>query len=116
MGDSHSALFAHAGWRPGQVKATFGTGSSIMSLGDAASWTGGGLCLTVAWEDEHGPAHALEGNIRSTGATLTWLANLLDTTPAAIRRAGLPAPAKACTWSPRSAASPRPGGTTRPSA
>ena len=41
MGDSHSALFAHAGWRPGQVKATFGTGSSIMSLGDAAAWSPG---------------------------------------------------------------------------
>jgi glycerol kinase len=84
MGDSHSALFAHAGWRPGHVKATFGTGSSIMSLGDATAWSPGGLCLTIAWEDEHGPAHAFEGNIRSTGATLTWLANLLSTTPAAL--------------------------------
>ena len=36
MGDSHAALFAHAGWRPGQVKATYGTGSSIMSLGRPA--------------------------------------------------------------------------------
>jgi glycerol kinase len=84
MGDSHSALFAHAGWRAGHVKATFGTGSSIMSLGDATAWSPGGLCLTIAWEDEHGPAHAFEGNIRSTGATLTWLANLLSTTPAAL--------------------------------
>jgi glycerol kinase len=82
MGDSHSALFAHAGWRRGQVKATFGTGSSIMSLGDPHAWTPGGLCLTVAWQDEHGPAHAFEGNIRSSGATVTWLANLLGTTPA----------------------------------
>jgi glycerol kinase len=90
MGDSHSALFAHAGWRPGQVKATFGTGSSIMSLGDAAAWSPGGLCLTIAWEDEHGPAHAFEGNIRSTGATLTWLANLLRSTPAAIAEQAAP--------------------------
>jgi glycerol kinase len=84
MGDSHSALFAHAGWRPGQVKATFGTGSSIMSLGDADTWTPGAVCLTVAWQDEHGPAHAFEGNIRSTGGTLTWLAQLLGTTPSAL--------------------------------
>jgi glycerol kinase len=82
MGDSHAALFAHAGWRPGQVKATFGTGSSIMSLGDADAWTPGEVCLTVAWQDEHGPAHAFEGNIRSTGGTITWLAALLGTTPA----------------------------------
>jgi glycerol kinase len=89
MGDSHAALFAHAGWRPGQVKATFGTGSSIMSLGDPNAWTPGGLCLTVAWHDEHGPAHAFEGNIRSSGATVTWLANLLGLTPAELAdRAG----------------------------
>jgi glycerol kinase len=83
MGDSHAALFAHAGWRPGQVKATFGTGSSIMSLADPEAWTAGGtgLCLTLAWQDEHGPAHALEGNIRSTGGTLSWLARLFGTTP-----------------------------------
>ncbi len=82
MGDSHSALFAHAGWRPGQVKATYGTGSSIMSLGDPATPTN--LCLTIAWDDGGEVAHAFEGNIRSTGATLTWLATLLGTTPAAL--------------------------------
>jgi glycerol kinase len=81
---SHSALFAHAGWRPGQVKATYGTGSSIMSLGDPAAWHPGGLCLTIAWDDGGEVAHAFEGNIRSTGATLTWLANVLGTTPDAL--------------------------------
>src|SRR3954452_10379298 len=81
MGDSHSALFAHAGWRPGQVKATFGTGSSIMSLGDPAAETPAELCLTVAW-DAGTPRYAYEGNIRATGATLTWLAEFLGTTPA----------------------------------
>ena len=79
MGDSHAALFAHAGWRPGQVKATYGTGSSIMCLGDPATPTN--LCLTIAWDVNGQVAHAFEGNIRSTGATLTWLAKLLDTTP-----------------------------------
>ena len=88
MGDSHAALFAHAGWRPGQVKATYGTGSSIMGLGRPGRRRPDGLCLTVAWDDEHGPAHAFEGNIRSTGATLTWLAKLLGTTPAALADAG----------------------------
>ena len=84
MGDSHSALFAHAGWRPGQVKATYGTGSSIMALGEPAQWTPGGLCLTIAWDVNGQLAHAFEGNVRSTGATLTWLANLLHTTPDAL--------------------------------
>ena len=80
MGDSHAALYAHAGWRPGYVKATYGTGSSVMSLGDPASAVSEALCLTIAWDDGE-PAYAFEGNIRATGATLTWLARLLDCTP-----------------------------------
>ena len=79
MGDSHAALFAHAGWRPGHVKATYGTGSSIMSVADPSS-AGEGLCLTIAWQAD-APVYALEGNIRASGATLTWLAELLNSTP-----------------------------------
>ncbi len=75
MADSHAALFAHAGWRPGVVKATYGTGSSVMALGPRASATSG-VCATVAWQIDD-VAHALEANIRSTGRTLTWLADLL---------------------------------------
>ncbi len=75
MADSHAALFAHAGWRPGVVKATYGTGSSVMALGPRASATSG-VCSTVAWQVDE-VAHALEANIRSTGRTLTWLADLL---------------------------------------
>ena len=32
MGDSHAALFGHGGWRDGLVKATYGTGSSVMAV------------------------------------------------------------------------------------
>jgi glycerol kinase len=81
LGDSHAALFAHAGWRPGHVKATYGTGSSVMGLTDKASVGSAGLCRTIAWETDE-PHLALEGNIRSSGATLTWLAQLLGTAPA----------------------------------
>jgi glycerol kinase len=88
LGDSHAALFAHAGRRAGQVKATYGTGSSIMGLGEPAEQASEALCLTIAWDDG-APAYAFEGNIRATGATLTWLAALLDTTPAQLaERAG----------------------------
>ena len=34
MADSHSALFAHGAFAPGPVKATHGTGSSVMGLVD----------------------------------------------------------------------------------
>jgi glycerol kinase len=80
MGDSHAALFAHAGWRPGCVKATYGTGSSIMSVTEPTADPPDGLCLTVAWEESE-PCYALEGNIRASGATLVWLAEFLGTTP-----------------------------------
>ena len=89
MGDSHAALYAHAGWRPGQVKATYGTGSSIMGLGEPSSADSGALCLTIAWDDGE-PAYAFEGNIRATGATLTWLAALLGQTPAELAAQAAP--------------------------
>ncbi|MEO3750969.1 FGGY family carbohydrate kinase [Streptomyces sp. B6B3] len=82
LGDSHAALFAHAGWRPGTVKATYGTGSSVMATTRAAEGAGisPGLCLTVAWEVDR-PVWGVEGNIRATGATLTWLAGVLGVSP-----------------------------------
>jgi glycerol kinase len=79
LGDSHAALFAHAGWRPGIVKATYGTGSSVMS-GAGSTAPAEGLCLTIAWSTGR-PTYAHEANIRSSGRTLTWLAELLGTTP-----------------------------------
>jgi glycerol kinase len=81
LGDSHAALFAHAGWQPGTVKATYGTGSSVMAAASATTRVPAGLCLTVAW-DAGEPVWALEGNIRATGATLTWLAGVLGVAPA----------------------------------
>jgi glycerol kinase len=84
LGDSHAALFAHAGWTPGTVKATYGTGSSVMGLCPADAAPGQGLCLTIAWDDGTGPRHALEGNIRASGATLSWLARTFATTPDAL--------------------------------
>jgi glycerol kinase len=94
LGDSHAAMFAHAGWRPGVVKATYGTGSSVMALGDPGGSTA--LCRSVAWDlsgagdmgeaghmrgagDITGPVHAVEGNIRATGRALSWLAELFGT-------------------------------------
>ncbi|MEV0388464.1 FGGY family carbohydrate kinase [Nonomuraea sp. NPDC050643] len=76
MGDSHAAMFAHAGWRPGVVKATYGTGSSVMAIGDPGDAPG--LCRSVAWDLGDGPALAVEGNIRATGRTVSWLAELFD--------------------------------------
>jgi glycerol kinase len=82
MGDSHAALFAHGAFEPGAVKATYGTGSSIMGLIAETRRLDPGLCLTIAWNLHGQTQYAAEGNIRSSGSTLRWLADLLESTPA----------------------------------
>nr|WP_298683545.1 FGGY family carbohydrate kinase [uncultured Dongia sp.] len=81
LADSHAALFAHGAFAPGPVKATHGTGSSVMGLLDRAATQDGsslhpGLCVTLAWWTDQ-PYLAFEGNIRSAGSTLVWAADLL---------------------------------------
>lgn len=82
LGDSHAALFAHGAFSPGAVKATYGTGSSVMGLLHDAQQLDPGLCLTVAWSMGDQVQLAAEGNVRSTGAGLKWVAELLGLSPA----------------------------------
>ncbi|MDX3798256.1 FGGY family carbohydrate kinase [Streptomyces sp. AK04-3B] len=90
LGDSHAALFGHGVFVPGSVKATYGTGSSVMGLVTGPEQAENSpLCLTVAWDDGT-PAYALEGNIRSSGATLRWLAGLLRTDEAELTALAAP--------------------------
>jgi glycerol kinase len=84
LADSHSALFAHGAFGPGPVKATHGTGASVMGLLDRSTVRDGdagapGVCLTLAWQLAE-PVLAFEGNIRSAGSTLLWAAELLGIT------------------------------------
>ena len=84
LANSHSALFAHGVFAPGPVKATHGTGSSLMGLVDRSTVRDGnagapGVCLTLAWQLDS-PTLAYEGNIRSAGSTLVWAAELLGIT------------------------------------
>lgn len=78
MADSHAALFGHGATKPGEVKATQGTGSSVMGLVAAGTELDPGVCKTIAWSDANGTAYAAEGNIRSAGSTLRWIAGVLD--------------------------------------
>lgn len=79
-GDSHAALFAHGVRKPGAVKVTYGTGSSVMGLTNAPVGEDSGLAETIGWSRGE-TARAFEGNILSTGGTLAWLGRLLDRTP-----------------------------------
>lgn len=77
MGDSHAALFGHGVRNPGIVKATYGTGSSLMTLTPSRLTSRNGLSSTVAWSTRDGPAFALEGNISVSGQAAAFMADLL---------------------------------------
>ncbi|GAB3812791.1 FGGY-family carbohydrate kinase [Tessaracoccus terricola] len=77
LGDSHAALFGHGVRNPGAVKATYGTGSSVMGLTADSGSIPAGLVGTVAWRRGGVTQVAFEGNILASGATLAWLSRLL---------------------------------------
>lgn len=79
IGDSHAALFGQAGFVPGSVKATYGTGSSLMSPTASPVMSKHGLSSTVAWSLGPGQVtYALEGNISFTGGAIQWLGEFLS--------------------------------------
>lgn len=77
MGDSHAALYGHGISKPGLVKATYGTGSSLMTLTDQRVLSRHGLSGTIAWTDKRGTAYALEGNITVSAQALAYVATML---------------------------------------
>jgi glycerol kinase len=77
MGDSHAALYGHGIHVPGAVKATYGTGSSLMSLTPSRKASHHGLSGTIAWSDRNGTAHAIEGNITVSAQAAVFMAGLL---------------------------------------
>lgn len=77
MGDSHAALYGHGVRIPGLVKATYGTGSSLMTLTDRRVLSSHGLSSTIAWSDDRGVAYALEGNITVSAQAIAFAATTL---------------------------------------
>lgn len=77
MGDSHAALFGHGVRQPGLVKATYGTGSSLMALTPARIRSGNGLSGTIAWSTAAGVAFAIEGNITVSTQAAVFVSTLL---------------------------------------
>jgi glycerol kinase len=76
-GDSHAALFGHGVFGPGAVKATYGTGSSLMTITEGPMASAEGLATTIAWSSAGETRYALEGNIPVTGGAVQWLGELL---------------------------------------
>lgn len=74
LGDSHGALFGQGCLSPGMVKATYGTGSSVMMhIGEKPVFSKKGLVTSLAWGMEGKVDYVLEGNINYTGAVTKWV-------------------------------------------
>lgn len=79
MGDSHAALFGQGCLSQGMIKATYGTGSSIMmNIGDEPVLSKHGVVTSLAWGVNGKVTYVLEGNLNYTGATITWLKDSLE--------------------------------------
>lgn len=74
LGDSHAALLGQDCRTRGSVKATYGTGSSVMmQIGDRSIESSGGLVTSLAWGLGGKVQYVLEGNLNYTGAVISWL-------------------------------------------
>ncbi len=74
LGDSHAALLGQNCRTPGQTKATYGTGSSVMmQTGERLVASNCGLVTSLAWGLDGKVEYVLEGNLNYTGAVITWL-------------------------------------------
>jgi len=74
LGDSHGALFGQGCLKPGMMKTTYGTGSSIMmNIGEQPVLSSHGVVTSLAWCMGGRVDYVLEGNLNYTGAVITWL-------------------------------------------
>ena len=77
IGDSHAALVGHGRYKSGTMKATYGTGSSLMMLTPLLVKETKQLARAVAWSTPDKVRFALEGNIAMSGAAIQWVGEFL---------------------------------------
>ncbi|WP_083512045.1 FGGY-family carbohydrate kinase [Amphibacillus sediminis] len=79
IGDSQAALYGHDCHEVGAVKATFGTGCSVlMQAGNRQPPMNEALMTSIGWKIGQEISYTLEGTIRSSGDTLNWLKDQLQ--------------------------------------
>lgn len=76
LADSHAALYHHGCTVPGAGKATYGTGTSVMTPCTGPDAAPRGISTTLAWLTDR-PTYAREGNIVASGSALDWMARML---------------------------------------
>jgi glycerol kinase len=73
-GDQHGALFGQSCFEAGMVKATYGTGGTLlMHTGDQMMRSENGLLTVVAWQMDGKIEYALEGTLFTVGSVVQWL-------------------------------------------
>jgi glycerol kinase len=94
--DQQAALAGSGAVRPGELKATFGTGVFVLGHVDGPS-RADGVLPTIAWAAPDGAgrpgriSHALDGGVFAAGALLDWLARDVGLAPDARALAALAA-------------------------
>ena len=74
LGDQQAALFGQAGFSPGGMKCTYGTGAFLLlNTGNEIKYSANGLLTTVAYRDGNQLFYALEGSSYIAGAAVQWL-------------------------------------------
>jgi glycerol kinase len=77
-GDQQAAAIGQACFRPGMIKATYGTGAFVLlNLGSEPAASRHRLLTTVAYRLGGETAYALEGSIFVAGAAVQWLRDRL---------------------------------------
>ncbi|VAW21191.1 Glycerol kinase [hydrothermal vent metagenome] len=73
-GDQHAATIGQACFKPGMIKATFGTGCFVvLNTGDRLVSSKNRLLSTIAYRLDGKTTYALEGSIFVAGAAVQWL-------------------------------------------
>ena len=73
LGDSQGALYAQGCLDPGSMKATYGTGSSVMMNIGTTLLFSEDLVTSIAWSLDGECTYVLEGNVNYSGATISYL-------------------------------------------
>ena len=79
VGDQQGALFGQSCFDSGMVKATYGTGGSLLiNTGSRPMMSRNGLLTTIAWSIDGRIEYALEGLLFTVGSVVQWLRDELQ--------------------------------------
>lgn len=74
LGDQQAALFGQTCFKPGESKATYGTGCfMLMNIGEKPVFSKEGLLTTIAWNINGKTIYAFEGSVFVCGTAIKWL-------------------------------------------